>query len=303
MRGGKQSRKPMVISFSVTVLLLAGIALGLTLSRPTVTVLHLPQTLPTYEATWARYVPANSLLFGFENYTLIRQYNSSYPFYGTLLNLPDVRLTLPARTIEAILTIVLETPNATVDIAFVTPRAFTNFSNAFANYEYSAVQQGQNTMYYVRDLTKGSLQFGWIALAPSDRAIAFSLGSEVAKEAIQEVLGVQQGSVVSVIDRQDVRGMLYVANGTSGHLALGLQNFPGVIRSGIATFTVVNAVGPQLEVSRIVEFNSTGVAVAQWTSVRSAYLYATKFVVFDTLVQATEFHPLSKTAEYVRLVE
>jgi|GEM_PF-3768697 hypothetical protein len=293
----------MVISFSVTVLLLAGIALGLSLSRPSVPVMHLPQTLPTYSATWARYVPSNSVLFGFENYTLIRQYNASYPFYGTLLTLPDVRLDLPSRLIDSVLTIVLETPNATVDIAFVSPRTFANFSETFARYGFAAVQQGQNTMYYVRDLTKGTLQFGWIALAPSDDAIAFSLGSEVAKEAIQEVLGVQQGSVSSVIDRQDVRGMLYVVNGTSGHLALGLQNFPGVVRSGVATFTVVNAVGPQLEVSRVVEFNSTSVALAQWTLVRSAYLSATKFVVFDTLVQATEFHPLSKVAEYVRLVE
>jgi hypothetical protein len=291
-----------VIGFVITLLVLGSVAVGLFLARPTVQVRSLPASVPEYSAVWARYVPSSALLFGYENYTAIRRF-TTYPVFGTLLDLPDLGVELTGQGMVGVLTIVLSTPNASVDMAFVNDAAFRNFTTALAPHNASAVIEGGNRMYYVRNYFGGQFQFGWLAIIPSDKAVAFSLGSNDAEAALIEVFGVQAGTVKSVITRPDVRRMLYIVNGTGIHLSIGLQDFAGVVRTSNATLTAVDSSSTLVQVARVVEFNSSQAAVNDWTDVRSAFLNAHGFTVYDSFVEAVELGQVSNIVQYVRLVE
>lgn len=303
MRKRKQSNRSVAFGFALTVIVLSGVALGLIFTRPSIQVVHLPEAVPEYTAVWARYVPSNALLFGYENYTSVRNY-VAYPFFNSLLDIPELKLELAGSAMLGILTIALSTPNASVDIAFVNDQAFSDFSNAFSSLSYAAVREGNNSLYYVRNYANTTgFQFGWLAIIPSDKAIAFSIGSTAAEDGVIECLQVQQGLATSVISRLDVRQMLYLVNGTGGHLSLGLQDFPGVVKDGAITLTVVDSSGSSVQVRRVIEFNSSQAAVNDWTEVRSAYLNAHQFTVYDSYVEAVEVGSMSDITSYVRLVE
>jgi hypothetical protein len=298
----KESKKAMAAGFGITVLALFGLFFGLVYFRPSVSVNHLPSTVPHYSTLWGRYVPADVSLFGFENYTAIRVYNSSYPIqYKVLLEIVNPKVSLDAPYIDSALTIAFEHPNESVAFAFVNQAAFNNFTTAFASVSFAAVHVGNDTMYNVQDLYSGQPQFGWLALIPADRGVAFALGASDAKEAVQLCLQVTPSN--SLISKLDVRDMLYIANGTSNHLAIGVQAFPGVIPTANNTMTVVDASRSQVTVRRVLEFNSTSTAVADYGLVKQDYLASRAFTIYDPYVETTEYRDLSGVVSAVRLVE
>ncbi|MDG6909930.1 MAG: hypothetical protein JRN08_06140 [Nitrososphaerota archaeon] len=305
----KESRKPVIIGFAVTVIILFSLFFGLVLIRPGVPVSTLPASIPRYSALWGTYVPASAQLFGWENYTAIREYNASYPTqYTVLLDILDVNLKLRPAAIDSVVTVSFAQPNESIAFAFVNQAAFNNFTSAFSGLSYTAVQAGNSTMYYVRDYSYGQTQYGWLALIPADRGIAFAVGGADAKQALLMTLTLKPSD--AMINTMNVRQMLYVANGTAGHLALGIQNFAGVLPLANRTLTVIDSNGSQMEIRRVLEFNSTNTAVAQYGNVKQGYLNAHAFTVFgsalprySSFVLATQFEAMSDLSGAVRLVE
>ncbi len=298
----QESKRAFVAGFGITIVALLVLSLGLLYSSPGPTVNHLPSDVPQYTAAWGSYVPSNAQLFGFENYTAIRVYNSSYPTqYSTLLNIIDLHVSLKAVAISSALTVSFAAPNESIAFAFVNPEAFANFTDAFANVNYTAVQVGNASMYYVRNFANNQFQFGWIALIPADRGVAFALGNADAKTALQMCLELKPAD--ALISRLDVRQMLFLVNGPSRHLAMGIQLFPGVIHDASNTLTVVDVTGGQTVVKRFLEFGTPSTALADYNAVRQSYLSATSFSVYDSFVGATTYEALSAVSGAVRLVE
>jgi hypothetical protein len=299
----KQSNAPFVVGFVVVLVALVALVGGLIYFRGGIDQRSLPSNPPEYRAVWANYVPSDVKLFGFENYSLIHEYNSTFPLFETFLFFPDAGASVQVADIGAILTMVLKTPNETVDMAFLNPTGFSTFASKFASYNASAVIDGDNSMYYMRRFLNGTYTYGWLAIIPQDRAVAFAIGSTEAQSAIKVCLSVQQGHTESIISTLQMRQILYIAGGTDGHLSIGLQNFQGVITGAPSTATVVDAVGSQVEMRRIVQFNSTSEALSGVADVKHNFLSASTVVDYQSFVLETEYHPISQLVTYVRFVE
>jgi hypothetical protein len=298
----KESRKPVILGFTVTVAILFSLLFGVILLRPGIPMTTIPSSVPQYSAVWGSYVPSSALLFGYENYTAIRQYNSSYPQqYSVLLDILDLNIKLRPAAINSALTVSFASPNESIAFAFVDKAAWNNFTDALSGFNSTAVRVGSDSMYYVQDDEDGNIQLGWLAMLPADRGIAFAVGNSDAEQALQMCLTLKPAD--ALITQLNVRQMLYVANGTSGHLALGIQHFPGVLPSANNTLTVVDYKGSQVVVNRVLEFNSTNVAVAQYNDVKQSYLDAHSFEVYSSYVLATQYDPPSGLTGAVRLVE
>ena len=290
------------MGFAVTVGILFSLFFGLILVRPGIPTFTLPTSIPQYSAEWGPYIPANTLLFGWENYTAIREYNASYPTqYSVLFNILDLNLKLRPAAINSVITVSFAQPNESIAFAFVNQAAFDNFTTALVPFGPSAVQAGSNSMYYVRNNLNGQIQFGWLGIIPASRGIAFVVGNAGAKEALTNCLTLKPGN--SLISETGVRRMLYIANGTSGHLALGVQQFPGVVPAANSTMTVVDHSGSQVEIRRILEFNSTNDAVGQYDNVKNGYLNSNQFAVYSSYVLATQYAAITDVSGAVRLVE
>jgi len=302
LRRKKESRKPVILGFSVTVAILFSLFFGIILLRPGIPIYTLPSSIPQYSALWGPYIPSNTQLFGWENYTAIRIYNSSYPTqYSVLLDMVDFNLKLRPAAINSVITVSFAQPNESISFAFVNQAAFNNFTTAVAPDSGTAVQAGSNTMYYVRNSYQGQIQFGWLGIIPAARGIAFAIGNSDAKQALLNCLTLKPAN--SLISEISVRRMLYVANGTAGHLALGVQQFAGVVPAANSTLTVVDHAGSQVEIRRVLEFNSTNTAVSQYDIVKRNYLGVHQFAVYSSFVLATEYEVISDLSGAVRLVE
>ena len=262
----------------------------------------LPSSVPQYSAIWGTYVPNDALLFGFENYTAIHQYNASYPKqYTILINIPELGLRLRPAAIDSVLTVSFAVPNESIAFAFVNQAAFDNFTSALTGYSSARVPAGNNSMYYVQDLQSGNLVFGWLGIMPADRGIAFAIGSSDAKQALMNCLALSPAN--EMIAQLNIRQMLYVANGTAGHLAIGIQHFRGVLPAANSTLTAVNVAGSRVQINRVLQFNSSDTAVSQYDNVKKSYLNAHAFAVYSSFVLATEYEALSDVSGAVRLVE
>lgn len=303
----KESKKPFVIGFAVTLGVLVTATFGLLYLNPPVPVNHLPSAIPEYTPMWGKYVPANAIQFGFENYTAIRVYNASYPTqYKFLLNIVDVGVSLKSTSINSVLSVTFAKPNESVAFAFVNAGAWTNFTSAFAKADYAVTKVGDSSLYYVRNAEQGQFQYGWIGLIPQDQAIAFGIGNTDAKSAV--TLCLQSTSSDSILNNLGVRQMLYLVNGTQ-HLAVGLQGFPGVIPQANNTMVVVDDTGSQVFIRRVLQFENSSVALAQYNQVRQSYLNSHFFSVYDSplappsYVRAEEYEAQNDLIGAVRLVE
>ena len=275
----KASRKPIAVGFAVTVVALSVFTFALLYNRPGVPVTHVSSQAPEYSPMWGAYVPSGAIQFGFENYSAIRSYNSSYPTqYEFLLNIVDVGASLKKTSIDSVLSVTFEKPNASAVFAFVNKGAWANFTNAFAKAGVAATMVGRDSLFYVRNSEQGQFQYGWIALAPKDHAIGFALGDVDAKTALTECL--QTTPSTSSLSRLDIRQMLSLVNGTD-HLAVGLQGIPGVIPAANDTLTVVDDSGTQVLIHRVLEFRNSTLAVQLYNVVKQDYLDSRVFAVFD----------------------
>ena len=87
--------------------------------------------------------------------------------------------------------------------------------------------------------------------------------------------------------------MFFTVNGTTGHLALSIQNYPGAVTSGTMTLVSVDKLGTSLALEYTVGFSSSSVAQSQVHYAMNVYLGASRFTSYDEFIQATEYQPTS----------
>ena len=135
-----------------------------------------------------------------------------------------------------------------------------------------------------------------------DQGIAFAEGALPAFDAMSRILGVRNGSLSSILARQDVQRLFYTVNGTANHLAIGIQNFPGAVTTGQMTLVTVDDASPLLRISNVVDFSSSQQAQAQLGYFRSVYLGSEEFVSYDEFLQALATQPVGSLQKAVALV-
>ena len=143
-------------------------------------------------------------------------------------------------------------------------------------------------------------ELGRIALIPKYNIIGVINSTTADQAALYKSLDVLAGKSASVLNLLEVRQMLYIAGGVSRHLSLGLQTFPGVVGGANMTLISVDQSGGGLTASYTLAFADKNAAVSDYSTVKGAYLAATKFDVYDSYVKAVEFHPLSALEAAVR---
>jgi hypothetical protein len=306
----KGGRHLISISFMVTFLVLVGIYVAFYISAigPHIDVEHLPQNIPPYSSFWGRYVPADAVQFGFQNYTKIRGLNPSYPFQNRLLQVVKPADVISTNDVNYFLTVVFAQPNITLDITFLNTNSYLNFQAPFVGQAGFGEQVGNATLYEVAVSPAGtnstsSLAIGWLALIPQDNAVGFAAGTTDAKQAVELSLdSATNPTTQSILSRTDIAQTLYIVGGIANHLAIGAQNFPGVVRTGEMTVTSVDSSGPYLYVKNVVAFANATAALSHYSDVTHAYLGSHKFVVYDSYVMAQEQDSLDKLGADYRLV-
>lgn len=292
------------VSFAVTLAALSGIAvfaLYASPSGPQVSSKALPSQLPTYQADWAKYAPAGALQVSYYNYSLVRQLNSSVLPIGSALHLVRPNATLSEDGVETLVTIGFSQPNESVDIAFLSSSAFNSFSGLITNY-FGGGHSSTPAEYYVETSQAAGITTGWLALVPADNVVEFAAGSSAAKQVISYSLQAANGTIDSVLQDASVRQMLYIAGGVSGHISLGIQNFPGVVRTGQMTLIAVDKVNGQIQISYVVMFHDAATAQSQVSYMETSYLLAHAFNEYGQYLQAMEYQPLSQLEGAMRLV-
>jgi len=290
------------ISFAATLVVLSLGAAALYIYAGRVPVEHLPLDIPAYGGVLRQFVPMDALQVSFNNLSAIRAINSSVVRNAEFLNIIDPPVVVNTTALTSRLTIGFAEPNASVNVGFLTADSFGVVASAFNTTKQPSKNVGEFRLYNVAEFNKTRLSAYWVTLIESSRAVAFSQGALPALEALSKVIGVVNGSSDSILARLDVRQTFYIVNGTRGHLAIGIQEFIGVVRSGTATFITVDSAGPSLEISYVVQFSSPEVALAEVNTVRSDYISARQFVVYDQFVKAVETKPKSDLRVAVALV-
>lgn len=294
-------KRSFIVTFSILVLLLVGTYAYVYFNS--VPVKHLPPIVPVYEAVWAKYVPNTVIQFSFQNFSYVRQLNSSLPFFNTLLHLTAPSVQLTTNDVAYFIGMEFKVPNASVDIAFLKPTSYAAFEEKFAGLGDLGHPMGNDTLYQVADTATGKIVLGWLALIPADRAVGFAPGFTEAESAMTEALRVPTETNASIIGLPDIRGMLYITGGANGHIALGVTSFTGGISTSLKTLTAVDRAGVRLNVSRVVEFPDSPTAYEQYATVRHTYLAATNVLVFDAYVRASQLDSMSKLGGDYRLVQ
>lgn len=232
---------------------------------------------------------------------MVRQLNASALPTTNLLDLIKPNISVTADMVRAEESMQFQAPNATVSLVFLTNSAFSQFAGPVAEANGQSLT-GKTTMF-ISDVSINSLDYtGWMALIPSDHAVAFANGDNLGIDALNQSLETANGTLANVLQRTDVRQALYVINATGALLSFGIQNFAGLVQSGNMTTISVTDVGGTIHVTNVVKFASTEVAKAQIGYMKSAYLSATSFAQYDQFLEATQYQPFSDMAGAVRLV-
>jgi hypothetical protein len=140
-----------------------------------------------------------------------------------------------------------------------------------------------------------------MAVLSKDAAVDFGLGAQLGRAAVVKSLDVASGHVDSIFSRPDLSQLFYIVGGATNHYAFDIQNFAGVVRTGQLTLTSIDPAANQVQVSNVVEFSDPGTATSEVQTVRSAYLSAHQFIVYDSYVKAIELHPLGSLQDQIAL--
>jgi hypothetical protein len=302
----KSKRGSVAVGFVLTVGILAALSLALLESNTGVTQVQVPDKLPAYSGFLQRYAPSDALQVSFDNLTAIRAVNRSAISSGQFFELDQPSVSVNTTNVGARLTVALSTPNATVTIVTLDARSFGNLSGKLAtageNNSIPTDKMGNLTAYAAAGKQAGIIQAYWLTMIPSDQALVYSPGADNALQALRHVVGVYHGSVPSILNRTDIDRMLYAVNGTQGHLALGIQNFAGAVRTANATLISVDADHQSVFISYVVRFTDATYASAQVGTVKSDYISAHQFFQFGEIVKAVETQPVSQLKVGIGLV-
>ena len=292
----------LAIGFVAAVGVLSILTAVLLTSSPGIPVLQIPSQLPEYGGLLGRYAPSNALQVSYDNLTAIRQVNSTILANQPLLSLKEPQVTLNTSGMSGRLVVSLSNPNASIEAGFLRPVPFRLLATAFTATTAPSSHIGDFTLYSVEGKNATARQVYWITLIPKDMAVVYSPGALSALDALKQVIGVYNGSRPSILADLNTDRMLYAVNGTQGHLALGIQNFAGTVRSGQATLIAVDAAVQSAQISYVVRFQDSTEAAAQTAAVKSAYIDAHQFFRYDELVKAVEIQPVSNLRVAVGIV-
>jgi hypothetical protein len=288
-----------VVSFVLTLAFLSGVVVFTLFYNPGISNIPLPARIPAYQAAWARYAPEGALQVSFYNYSLIRQLNSSTLPQGTALVLVRPNASFSEDSIRALVTVEYALPNESIDVAFLDRSAFQSFSALVSGNSSAGTQP---SLHFVQISQSGRITAGWLALVPTGGVVEFGTGFSAAQQAINSSLQASNGTINSILQSPDVTQMFYIAGGPDGHVSVGIQNFPGVVRTGQMTLIAVDAVGGQVHVSYVVKFQDDSTARSQLDYMKSSYLSAQTFTEHDQFLQAVETDPFSSLQGDMRLV-
>jgi hypothetical protein len=292
-----------LVAFGLTLAVLGGLLAFLVTSGPTFTVSNhsLPSTLPTYKTAWAKYVPSDVLVVSTINYSLIRQLNSSAVPAVNLLQLSTPPASITPNMVNSVVSVTYQTPNATVDVIYLTKTSFGQFAPDVAR-AYSQSLGNKPLFVYAANRIGNSSTLGWLALIPSDSIVAFAVGGPAARTALNLSLEASNSTIPNILQSTDVQQSVYIVNGTENHLSFAIQKFPGVVQTGYMTTISVDDVANSIHVSYVVKFQDSAAAKSQVDYMRTSYLSATSFAQYDQYLKATEYRPFSQMQFAVRLV-
>ena len=295
MKRRKQPKsRVFLISFVAVLVLLVGGAITLTYLSTVPVVHHLPGTLPVYNPFWAGFAPSDSLQFTFRNYTAVRMLNSSLYTNGTLFTSISPAFSLPVAEIGSLISVVFLQPNATVDIALVSPVIFSSVHSIRTSNGPTPLVQGDAKLYFTQIVGSSGFVSGWILSIPSVNAIGFSQGVTPARTVIEDVLAVRNGTLESVFARTDVTQMFYVDGGPNNHLAFTIENFPGLVSTGQMTLQFADYNQSMVRSSAIVKFSSSETALSQFDFDKQQYQFTYDyFTIYDQYVLAQRTQPVA----------
>ncbi len=210
-------------------------------------------------------------------------------------------MSINSSEVDSITNVLFQTPNSSLDIIFLTRGAFETVSNSFGTKGEIPTQQGNHTVYFARWAMGKTFGIGWVTLFPRESILEFAQGSSSAKQAIIKSIDVADGSGASILSRLDVSQTLWIGNGTR-HIAIGIQNFPGVVRTGLMTVIFIDRKGEGLQASYVVKFSDPQIAATHASDVASSYLSAKQLILYDSFVVAVESEPLANLQASIRLV-
>jgi len=301
LRRRKRGGRRVLISFLATVTTLFVIVFVALNLAPGVPTYHIPSNIPTYGGVLATYAPIDSLQVSLDNLTAVRALNKTALGNTRFLNILDPQVSLTTAEMNVRISIALAQPNSTVNVALLRSEGYVTIDDAFRSFVQPPTMIGNLSAYSVADNATGQKLGYWLTLVPNRRAVIFSQGALEALSGIRRIVGVMNGTVNSILSNVDVARMVYVVNGTN-HLALGIQNFPGVVRTGLGTLISVDSKGQSLEITYVIRFNGTATATSQVKTVKADFLAARQFAIYDELVKAIEVQPLSSLRNAVALV-
>jgi len=301
LRRRKRGGRRVLISFLATVttlFLFVFVALNLAPGVPTY---RIPSKIPTYGGVLATYAPIDSLQVSLDNLSAIRALNKSALANTRFLNILDPQVGLSTAEMNVRISIALAQPNSTVNVALLRSEGYLRIADALRSFTQPPTMVGNLSAYSVADNATGRKLASWLTLVPNRGALIFSQGALEALGGIRRIVGVMNGTVNSILSNIEVARMLYVVNGTN-HLALGIQNFPGVVRTGLGTLISVDSKDQSIEITYVIRFNGTPTAASQVKTVKADFQAAHQFAIHDELVKAVEMHPLTGLSNAVAQV-
>ncbi|MDG7006951.1 MAG: hypothetical protein JRN06_01755 [Nitrososphaerota archaeon] len=297
----KGQKRAFALSFVVVFAILGGSYIGLVYLSGQIQVQHLPSKVPSYNVSWGKYIPADYLQASFENYTQARAVNASIPPNNVVLELVLPVINISTDQVNAILSVTMSHPNQTIDIAFLASQAYSQLSTVLQTDAHTS-SVGTAPMYLVADSINGTLDVGWLGLVAGDHAAALALGGGQAQDGVTAILNSVLGNTASIISSVQVAQAAYIAGSNSDPLAVGFENFPGVVRTGNLTGTFVALEGGGISVSNVIGFNSSFSASSQYKYAKQVYNTYSKFTVYDSFIDAQAIWSFSRLEESLRLV-
>jgi hypothetical protein len=288
-----------LVSFVAVVVVLMVAAISAYFQSELPTIRHIPDAIPSYSASWAKYAPESAYLVTFRNYTAVRTYNSSAFSLGNLIQLASPLYAVQFTKVEALLTLGFSKPNATLDIAFVNTTTVVELQHALQNTTLTA-REGDASLYFVQLVSNQQTAIGWLFTIPSDGVVGFSEGGSSARSVIDRVLGARAGTIANTLSSRDIDRMFYIVGGVVSHLAFTFQNFSGIVTTGQKTLVSVDIQNSIVRSSYVVEFNGSDYALSQYGYTKSVYFTANEYVVFDQYILATKYSPITMITAAVR---
>jgi hypothetical protein len=283
----RRRSRAFLYSFVGTLLVLVLLFLAVYETPPEeVTTETIPSTLPQYTAPWGPFVPATALQMGFENFTMIRQANQSIvPDSNVILNITSPSAVIRNADLVYHLDVVVATPNSSYDVLFLKPSSFARVSTLFGG-NGQKQDGGAASLFNVTDSSGGSVELSWVGLFPSQRALAFSAGQVSGQQALDIAFDSANGSIPEMISYTSIPQMLYTVGGAEGHFAIGIQNFPGLVSTGLLTLIAVDPLQTYTQTSFVVQFANPSTASAQVQTMKNEYLSSHDFTVYGSNVRA-----------------